>query len=57
MNAEWHAKNKMPAKPTLAQRVDWHKAHAKACACRPMPDSIRSIIGASVNGRRIRAKQ
>jgi hypothetical protein len=47
INAEWHAANRMPKNPTPAQRVKWHVEHAKACACRPMPDSIRRLIAGS----------
>ena len=34
----------MPPKATLAQRIVWHTAHAKHCACREMPASIRAAI-------------
>lgn len=40
INAKWHLANKMPKNPTLAQRIKWHKAHAKHCACRPMPEKL-----------------
>ena len=30
----------MPRKPTAAQRIAWHRAHAKACGCRPMPATL-----------------
>jgi hypothetical protein len=36
INAEWHAKHKMPKNPTLEQRVKWHLEHAKHCSCRPI---------------------
>ncbi len=42
INAEWHRANPMPKNATLDQRVAWHVAHAKACACREMPESIRT---------------
>jgi hypothetical protein len=35
INASWHKSNKMPARATLDQRVEWHLAHQKACGCRP----------------------
>jgi hypothetical protein len=44
MNAGWHARNPMPKNATMAQRVKWHKAHAKACACRPIPKSVEDEI-------------
>lgn len=34
INAEWHLKNKMPQKPTYAQRLKWHAEHVKNCDCR-----------------------
>ncbi len=40
MNAEWHRVNRMPAEPTLDERLDWHVAHDKQCGCRKMPASI-----------------
>lgn len=43
-NASWHAANRMPPRPTLAQRVDWHIAHAAHCACRTMPETIKAEI-------------
>jgi hypothetical protein len=40
LNATWHKANRMPAKPSLDQRIAWHVAHAKACACRAVPAGI-----------------
>jgi hypothetical protein len=41
INATWHNANRMPPRATLDQRVDWHLAHLKACACRTdLPASI-----------------
>jgi len=40
MNADWHSKNKMPKNPTLDQRLKWHLAHSKNCACRPLGGKI-----------------
>jgi len=44
INAEWHKKNRMPKSPNLEERIKWHKAHAKACKCREMPENIRNLI-------------
>ena len=44
MNARWHKAHPMPARPTLEQRLRWHAAHARACACRAMPASIRAEL-------------
>jgi len=30
----------MPRNATLAQRIAWHRAHAKECACRPIPPKL-----------------
>jgi hypothetical protein len=40
INAGWHARNRMPKNPTFEQRVAWHREHAKACACRPIPKKL-----------------
>jgi uncharacterized protein YdhG (YjbR/CyaY superfamily) len=47
MNAAWHRKHPAPPKPTMAQRVAWHSAHAKACGCRPMPATVRRALEGS----------
>jgi hypothetical protein len=44
MNKKWHSEHPMPKKPDLSQRIEWHNAHAKACACRPIPKSVRDAI-------------
>jgi hypothetical protein len=44
LNAAWHRTHPMPARPTLAQRVRWHLAHAKHCACRPIPGTVRAEL-------------
>jgi hypothetical protein len=40
MNREWHEQNKMPAKATTKERIEWHLAHAKNCSCRPFPEAL-----------------
>lgn len=40
LNTKWHESHRMPPRATLDQRVKWHLAHAKACACRDMPAGI-----------------
>ncbi len=40
INKEWHLKNKMPAKPTLEQRIQWHLSHQQNCQCRPIPENL-----------------
>jgi hypothetical protein len=44
LNKEWHRLNRMPPKATREQRIQWHAAHASACACRPIPESIRQDV-------------
>ncbi len=44
LNRDWHKTHRMPEHPTLEQRVDWHLAHAIACGCREMPDTIKREI-------------
>ncbi|MEO5822845.1 MAG: hypothetical protein ABIT71_20250 [Vicinamibacteraceae bacterium] len=41
----------MPPRATLAQRVTWHLAHAKACGCRPIP----ATVGAELKRRGTKA--
>jgi hypothetical protein len=43
-NASWHDHNKMPFRPTLEARVQWHLEHAQACACRAIPKTILAEI-------------
>jgi len=31
----------MPSKATRQHRIKWHAAHAVACSCRAIPESIR----------------
>jgi hypothetical protein len=44
LNKEWHRLNRMPPKATREQRIKWHAAHASACGCRPIPESIRQDV-------------
>lgn len=44
INASWHSKNKMPKNPTLDERIAWHLAHSKNCACRPLKGKIMDEI-------------
>jgi len=45
INKEWHLANRMPEKPTLEEKINWHILHARNCSCRPIPDSIKKDIG------------
>jgi hypothetical protein len=44
LNKEWHRLHRMPPKATRAQRIEWHVAHAAACGCRAIPESIRQDV-------------
>lgn len=44
INSAWHAKNIMPKKPTLDDRVNWHLEHSKNCSCRPLEGKILDEI-------------
>jgi hypothetical protein len=43
LNATWHQRHPMPKPATQKQRLAWHLAHAKHCACRPMPAGLRAL--------------
>jgi hypothetical protein len=53
LDAAWHRGHPMPKHPTLEERLAWHVAHAKRCACRPMPASV----AAELEARRHRTSQ
>jgi hypothetical protein len=36
----------MPKRATLAQRVTWHRGHAKHCGCREIPPSLVDLVKA-----------
>jgi hypothetical protein len=40
LNKSWHEKNHMPKNARFEQRVQWHLAHQKHCACRPIPKKL-----------------
>jgi hypothetical protein len=44
LNKEWHRSHRMPPGATREQRIKWHVAHARACGCREVPDSIKSDV-------------
>jgi hypothetical protein len=52
LNREWHLAHPMPKNPTMEQRIEWHLAHHKHCACRDIPDSLKQEMkqrGLSIN--------
>jgi hypothetical protein len=40
INRAWHEAHPMPRNATLAQRLEWHLAHAANCACREIPPKL-----------------
>jgi len=44
LNKTWHEKNKMPRNASIEERINWHIAHARNCACRPIPDKLKLEI-------------
>ena len=44
MNKEWHNTHKMPANPTLDQRIAWHLDHQAHCHCREIPEKLQQEI-------------
>jgi hypothetical protein len=47
INAAWHVRHRMPAHPTLQQRITWHVEHQRHCDCRPVPPTLRRMITAT----------
>jgi hypothetical protein len=43
-NAAWHAEHRMPAGPTLEERISWHIEHSMQCGCRPIPAKLQEEI-------------
>ena len=57
--ADWHRANPMPKNPTLDQRIAWHVAHARHCACRPVPPGLAAEMsrrGISVPALEVRPR-
>jgi hypothetical protein len=44
MNKQWHEQNRMPAKATLEQRIEWHREHQQHCACREAPKNLQPYL-------------
>ncbi|MDO9473363.1 MAG: hypothetical protein Q7J28_09940 [Caulobacter sp.] len=44
MNGAWHKAHPMPKNPTREQRIAWHAEHARECACRPVPESLKADV-------------
>lgn len=44
INEAWHRAHRMPEKPTLEQRIEWHLERSRECACREIPPKIQEEI-------------
>ncbi|MFN0115185.1 MAG: hypothetical protein ACKVPY_10955 [Paracoccaceae bacterium] len=44
INADWHRRYPMPKNPTERERLVWHIAHARECACRAIPESLLRLM-------------
>jgi hypothetical protein len=54
-NKAWHNDHPMPPKATREQRIEWHTAHATACGCRAIPESIRQDVEKRLKSARKKA--
>lgn len=54
MNVAWHDRHKMPQHATLAQKVKWHVAHARACGCRDLPLYVSNVVARQQSAARAR---
>lgn len=41
INKAWHLANPMPKNPTLDERIAWHVAHLRNCACRELTPKLK----------------
>jgi hypothetical protein len=44
INDDWHRTHRLGPHAPLDERIEWHIAHEKHCACRSMPARIRHEI-------------
>ncbi|MBI4712792.1 MAG: hypothetical protein HY762_05780 [Planctomycetes bacterium] len=44
INKIWHLKHRMPKNPSIEERIKWHLAHSRHCACRPTPAKLLAVI-------------
>ena len=44
INADWHRAHRMPENPTLEQRLEWHREHARHCDCRKPPPKLAALL-------------
>jgi hypothetical protein len=46
INAQWHARHRMPERATPEQRIAWQREHQLHCACRPLPKGVLTLAAA-----------
>jgi hypothetical protein len=56
INARWHAGHPLPKQASLEERVEWHRAHARECGCRPVPEQVAVELRKVSGHERQRAK-
>lgn len=44
INSDWHTANRMPVRPTRADRAAWHYEHQRACGCRQPSQAEAELI-------------
>ncbi|ACB76881.1 hypothetical protein Oter_3604 [Opitutus terrae PB90-1] len=44
LNRAWHLAHRMPPRATLEQRLAWHAAHLRHCACREPSPSLLELM-------------
>lgn len=58
INAGWHRAHRMPKKPTLEQRINWHLEHARHCGCREITGKLREqMIARGIDVAALAARQ
>ncbi|HEY3592337.1 MAG TPA: DNA-3-methyladenine glycosylase I [Polyangiaceae bacterium] len=51
MNAAWHAEHPLPRSADDSERLRWHRAHQKACGCRPIPARLLATAKSRIDER------
>jgi hypothetical protein len=44
LDAAWHRAHPMPKRPTVEERLAWHREHAAHCGCRPVPPRLAALL-------------
>jgi hypothetical protein len=44
LNRDWHRENRLPRRATLDERIAWHLAHQRHCACRAIPGKLLGVL-------------